>query len=155
MIPSGIFYKYYDVCDEILNHGFLSDSYTLYYPPLKTACVNCNTSYFSGTSRNVYKHGGPAPFNGICPMCAGNGYSEVEQTSTIRLRVYFSRKDWVKIANVDISNAQIMIIGFMSDVNKIERMNEIDINGRFRLLGKPQSHGFGNRYFIAFLHETS
>lgn len=155
MIPSGIFSIYYNVCDEILNNNYLSNLYTVYYPPIKQSCSNCNTGYFGGVSKNVYKHGGPAPFTGSCPLCGGNGYRELESTDTLRLRVYWSRKDWIKISNIDISQAQVMIIGFKTDINKIERMNEIELNGRYRLLSKPQSHGFGDRYFIAYLYEVT
>lgn len=155
MIPSGIFQIYYDVCDDILANDYLSNLYTIYYPPLKTVCTNCNTGHFGGVSKNVYKHGGPAPFTGQCPLCGGNGYSETENTATLRLRVYWSRKDWIKIANVNVAQAQVMIIGHKADLPKIHRMNEIELNGRYRLLTKPQSHGFGDKYFIAFLHEVN
>lgn len=155
IIPSGIFQTYYDICDDILSNNYLSGNYTLYYPPLKTSCSNCVTGFFGGISKNVYKHGGPAPFESVCPLCGGNGYKEIESTDSVRLRVYYNPRDWIKIANLNIPKAEVMIIGFMSDIVKIERMNEILLDVRYRLSSKPVPHGFGkNRYFISFLERV-
>lgn len=165
MIPSGIFQIYYDVCDEFLTNDYIGKSCTVYYPPLRQECSNCTTVSFGGISRNVYAHGGPAPFSdGNCPLCGGNGFKEVETTESIRLRIYWSKRDWtraLKISNINVPQADVMIIGFMTDVMKIKRMNfiqlvsDLNISGNYRLIGEPFNWGFGkNRYFVSFLERS-
>jgi len=167
LIPSGIFDIYYEVCDDFINNDYIGKSCTLYYPPLKTACANCTVGFFGGVSKNVYKHGGPAPFQGRCPLCGGNGYSEVEQSDTIRFRIYWSRrdwfqnKDWARLANADLTKIDVMVIGFISELHKVERAAEFELatsnnlGGRYRVTGKPVSHGFGkSNYFVAFMERV-
>lgn len=160
LIPSGIFNIYYQAVDELINNNFVGKSCTVYYPPITSNCANCTTSYFGGTSKNVYKHGGPAPFTlGNCPLCGGNGVKQVQNTDTLRLRVYWERRDWIKQGSYNIPDADVMVIGFTSDISKIIQMEEIElineqsfVNGRYVLSGEPFTHGFGhNRYFVAYL----
>lgn len=157
-IPNEVFTIYREVVDELLTNINTSNSCTVYYPPLKTECSNCTTGFFGGISKNVYRHGGPAPFEGMCPLCGGNSYLETENTDTLRLRIYWSKKDWLKIGAGDIPQADVMVIGWMADLPKIERMNEIqlvsdqNVSGRYRLSSKPRPWGFGkDKYFISFL----
>lgn len=160
-VPSGVFTKYQEACDWFINDSHIGQICTLIYPPKKIVCSNCTSLTGSSTS-NVYRHGGPAPFRfGNCPLCGGNGYSEQEVTGSLRMRVYFSRKDWIRISgssSIVTNNADAMGIGFLSDLSNLQKAIEIilvkdEINTKFRskLLGSPQPHGFGkNRYFIAF-----
>jgi len=158
-IPSGIFSIYYNAVDELINNNFIGKSCTIYYPPKKVSCVNCTVAHFGGTSRNVYRSGGPAPFTGSCPMCGGNGFKEEETTDTLRLRIYWERKFWIKQGNINLDDAEVMTLGFSSDLTKILRMNEIllvneqnFIRDRYSLAAPPFMHGFGhNRYFVAYL----
>jgi hypothetical protein len=101
----------------------------------------------------------PFQFGG-CPMCGGNGYKETEVTETIRLRIYWERADWIKVGgSINIPDAEVMIIGFMTDVPKIIRATSIllakdqdELVYSTMLVGKPLPHGFGrNRYFMAFV----
>jgi len=160
-LPQGIIDKYNEACDFFINNDFIGRDCTIIYPPKKTPCVNCIVKPVGSSSTNVYRNGGPAPFNfGSCPLCGGNGYKEVEVTDTIRLRIYWNRAEWIKIAgSVNIEDAESMIIGFMSDLPKLNRAIEILLPAsqsgaqcRSRLIGKPTPHGFGrNRYFIAYM----
>lgn len=161
-IPTGFFDKYYEACNLFLDNDNIGKNCTLYYTPKKTVCNNCTTSWFGGVSTNVYKHGGPAPFSGKCPLCGGNGYSEVEETDTVRLRVYWQKKNWVKIENLQYPNADAMIIGYSSDLIKVRQAQEIKLysdqtymDGRFKLSCEPALHGFGkNAYFIAYIQRV-
>lgn len=159
-IPNEIFQKYNEAVDALIECPYTSKQVTIYYPGIKEECGNCITSMIGDTSTNIYRHGGPAPFSfGSCPMCGGNGLREKETTDTIRLRVYFSRKEWIKIApSVEVPDATALILGYNSDLGKIRKASEFVLSGdnntpqfRFNLASEPLPHGFGNRYFIAFI----
>jgi len=159
-IPSTLIDKYNEACDFFLNDNIIGRDCTIVYPPKRTSCNNCIVRPVGSTTTNVYRNGGPAPFNfGGCPLCGGTGYKEIEYTDSIRLRIYWNRADWVKIGNVHVDNADVMVIGFMSDVTKLIRSIEIKLASsqaeavyRATLVGQPVPHGFyRNRYFIAYL----
>ena len=160
-IPSEMWERYYEAADFFIDDDHIGRLCTIIYPPTKESCVNCTFNNIGGTSTNVYLHGGPAPFNfGKCPMCGGNGYRESENTDTIRLRIYWRRKDWMKIAdNLVYPDADAQIIGYMADVKKLKRAIAIKLvsesqHGEWKMVlaGDIFPHGFGrNRYFMAFL----
>jgi hypothetical protein len=158
-LPADFWIPYFEACDFFLDDRMIGKLCTLLYPPVKTECVNCTTTSFGGISTNVYKHGGPAPFYGTCPVCGGNGFSEVESTDTIPLRIYWQKKNWIKFNNIVAPDAEVQVIGYTSDLTKLLRANEIMlisdqtfIEQRYQLEGEPFLHGFGKgRYFIAFL----
>lgn len=161
-IPNELFDKYREVCDYLIDHNNFGKACTIYYPPLKEECSNCETGLDGSTSTNVYRRGGPAPFGfGSCPLCGGNGYRETESTDSIRLRLYWSKKDWSKFG-VKIPDADVMCIGYLSDLPKFKRANSISLiseqkheDFRFVTACEPFPHGFGhNRYFICFLKRT-
>lgn len=160
-IPDGVFQAYEEFADDFINSNF-GVTCELIYPARRIFCANCAFDPIGQKSANRYKSGGPMPFYfGNCPMCAGNGYIEDRATDTIKLRVYYSPKDWIKVANsVDTSNASAQVIGFLSDMPKFERADEILTNKpqenyqewRFTRLGDAMPHGFKQRrYFVAFL----
>lgn len=159
-IPNGLWDKYNEACEFFLESDYTSRECTIVYPPKRESCVNC-VKPVGMSSTNVYRHGGPAPFNfGDCPLCGGNGYKENETTDTVRLRIYWSRQDWIRIAGSIVSpDAEAMIIGYMSDLNKIRQASHIilaeDNNEeiyRAIITGQPKPWGFGkNRYFVAFV----
>lgn len=160
-VPTGLVDKYYEACNFFIDNDIIGRSCTIVYPPKRTTCSNCTVRTVGSTSTNVYKHGGPAPFQfGNCPLCGGNGYSESEVTDTIRLRIYWNRAEWIRVAgSVNIPDSDIMIIGYMTDLPKLKRATEIllakdqkEAEYRTTLMGKPVPWGFGrNRYFVAFL----
>lgn len=160
-LPNGMIDKYNEACDFFINSDVIGRSCTLVYPPKRTPCINCIVKAVGTTTTNTYRHGGPAPFNfGSCPLCGGNGYKETEITGTIRLRIYWNRAEWLKIAgSINIDDAEIMVIGFMSDLPNFRKAIEIllakdqkEAEYRTTLAGKPNPWGFGrNRYFIAYL----
>ena len=124
LIPNGIFEIYENAVDELLTNSYTSGEHTIYYPAIKVSCDNCTVGAFGGTHKNRYKSGGVAPFSfGSCPLCGGNGFKEEESTDTLRTRVYWQKKDWIKQGNINIENSDVMIIGSSSDLPKILRMN--------------------------------
>ncbi len=160
-LPHGALDKYHEACDFFINDDIIGRACSVVYPPKKEICVNCTSKPVGATSTNIYRHGGPMPFKfGNCPLCGGNGYKEIETLETIRLRIYWERADWIKVGgSINVPDAEIMVIGFMSDLPKLLRSTEVrlakDQNEavyRATLVGKPTPHGFGrNRYFMAFL----
>lgn len=160
-IPNTLFEKYKEFCDFLLTDDNFSKTCTLIYPPIKTECNNCTINMVGSSSVNVYRHGGPAPFSfGKCPLCGGNGYAETESTGSIRLRIYWSRKDWIKVVgSIVLNDADVMVIGHLSDVKKFKQAIEIKLitdqqNAEYRtkLIGQPAPWGFGqNKYFVAYL----
>ena len=159
-VPQSLFDKYNEVCDWFLTNDNMSRLCTIVYPPKRTPCINCIKPVGTSTT-SVYRHGGPAPYViGLCPLCGGSSYKEIEVTDTIRLRIYFEKSAWIKIGESTlIADAEVMVIGFLSDVPKLRRAVEIllvkdnrEAEYRTVLLGKPYPHGFGkSRYFIAYL----
>lgn len=159
-IPNSVFNVYYDVCDWLLSNEHTSYTCTLIYPPLKEPC-SCGQTPINEGSTNVYSHGGPAPFNfSLCPLCGGNGYKETVNTQSIRLRIYWAQRNWIKIAGaVGIEDATAQIIGNLSDLQSILKADQIEVvdnqsQTRFKmtLAGEPFLHGFGkNKYFVAYL----
>lgn len=159
-IPDGFWDKYYEAADFFIDNDHIGRACTVVYPPKREDCINCIKPVGSNTA-NIYSHGGPMPFQfGSCPMCGGSGYKEVETTDTVRLRIYWSRADWIRIAgSIVAEDAEIMIIGYMADVRKVRQATHIllakDNNEapyRASLVGAPTPWGFGrNRYFVAYL----
>jgi hypothetical protein len=160
-IPEEIFEAYQEVCDEFINNDNIGKACTLRYQPNITECPNCNFDSFTGKSANTYKAGGPLSFsNSLCPWCNGEGTKEVEVTESIRLRLYWSRKDWLKLGlNLTLSDGDLMTIGFIADMPKCLQATSIRVITSqahygfwdFVLAADPFPHGFGkDKYFIAF-----
>lgn len=156
-IPSSVFNIYDEVCDELLNNNRIGKNCKLIYPKLSTQCPNC--VYAPGGS-NVYQQGGPNQFTGICPYCDGKGVIYTDNMETIRLRIYWTKKEWQKfVSNLQFPDGVVMTIGFIADLPKILQANEVILNSdievynsyRYKLAAEPFPHGFGkNKYFMAF-----
>lgn len=159
-IPDAFWDKYHEACEFFLDDNHIGRACTIVYPPKREACINC-VKPVGTTSTNVFRHGGPMPFTfGDCPMCGGNSYRETEVTDSVRLRVYWNRADWLKVAgSIVVDDADLMIIGYMTDLPKVRKAANIlladdnnEADYRASLVGKPKPWGFGrNRYFSAFL----
>lgn len=160
-VPPGLLDKYHEACEFFLNSNIIGRSCKLIYPPRREHCDNCVVRPVGAGSTNVYRNGGPAPFSfGSCPLCGGDGYSETEVTDTVRLRIYWNRSEWIKIAsNINVDDAEAMIIGFAADLPKIMRATQILLVKDSQttthpvvLLGKPTPWGFGkDRYFMVLV----
>jgi len=157
-IPDGLFDIYNEAVAEMLR--VFGVQCTLVYPPEKQACNNCVSSGIGGISNNVYRHGGPARFSiGNCPLCGGSGWKEIENTGTVRLRVYWTEKDWKKISypSLQIPDGAIMTLGNLHDLPKLTACNDLLVNTaqngymnwRYSLAGEPFTHGFGKDKWCA------
>jgi hypothetical protein len=160
-IHSSVFEKYHEVMDLFLTDDNFSRICTLVYPSIKEPCTSCQE--LGGVSHNAFQHGGPAPFsfNG-CNYCGGNGFREKEVTGTIRLRIYWRKKDWIKQGNIVLPDAECMIIGYMDDLPNLMNAQSVslvsennNLPNSYSLACEPFPHGFGkNRYFIAYLNRA-
>lgn len=160
-IPDEVFQVYEEFADDFIDDNF-GVNCTLIYPSRRIFCSNCVFDQIGQKSANRYKHGGPAPFNfGNCPTCGGEGYKEEEATDTIKLRVYYNSKNWIKVASsIDVPNAAAQVIGHLKDMPSFEMANEIIVNEpqenykswKFSRASDALPHGFKQRrYFVAFL----
>jgi len=115
----------------------------------------------SRRSTGTYKTGGPAPFTfGVCPWCGGKGFKQELETETIKLRVYWDRKSWLKIGvPINIPDGSVQAIGFLTDLPKIKKSQKIILNSQqsayikweYTLFGEPIPHGFKrDRYIITY-----
>lgn len=162
-IPQELVDEYQWLADSLLDDTNVSQPCKLVYQPISSECPNCYLDPSTGRSSGVYKSGGPEPFQNLttCPYCAGEGTSEVASSEEIRLRVYWRMADWIKIGiPVDVPQATVQVIGYMTDLPKLERAVEIvvvnDMAGyrewKCKRKGEAVPHGIGqDRYFIQFL----
>lgn len=157
-IPQKLFDLYNEACDEFLNNDNLSRLCTLIYPSSKISSSSNNVS-----SVNVYSTGGPALFgNDNNSYEGGTGYKDSEVTTSIRLRIYWNKKNWIRGGAGVIDSADVQVIGYSSDLPKLISADSVilvseqkELESSYRLLGNPFFHGFGkNRYFIAYLEKA-
>ena len=162
VIPDTIFTESHVISDAFLD-GPTGHVCELIYPVTKNSlCPNCIYSPRKRQSSNVYKAGGPVPFENhtICPWCGGTGRSSRAVTEDIRLRVYWRQKDWVIDTPVEIPDGSVMVIGYMKDLPKVEKADKIRLgkssqpykNWVFERQGEAIPHGFSqDRYFAQML----
>ena len=157
-IGQSIFDQYSAYMDYMLEDDNWSRTCTIYFPPIKEACSNCVN--LAGQTSNAYQSGGPAPFSfNSCQYCGGDRIREKEVTDTIRLRIYWQKRDWVKTGNISLQNAACMVVGKKEDLHLLLKMSEIELVSeettlkmRYTLEGQPFFHGLGKKnYFIAYL----
>jgi len=124
-IPSGIFNHYFEAVDYLLEEPMIGRTVTVVYKTKNnTSSVDFNASL--------------------------DEYTEV--TETIKLRMYHSPRDWFKSGITQYVDGRVQILGYMTDVNKLNRSSELRLdNLTYKLASQPVRHGFGNRYFLAFL----
>lgn len=162
-IPQSLFDKYNETMDYWLESDQWSRICTIFYPARRTTCEACNVGLQGSNSTNIYSHGGPAPFgNDNCVYCGGNGFKDTEVTDSIRLRIYWNKKNWIGGTPASIPQADVQVIGKISDLPKLLQADSIQlvsegksVEQSYRLAGEPFYHGFGkNRYFMAYLNRT-
>ena len=131
-IPSGIFQTYFDVVDYLIDEPHIGKNITLGSEARKNKTKSYNTSFEDlDIETEVFRE-------------------------SIRARLYYAPRDWVKSSGVEWVDGRIQIIGRWEDVAKIERCSYLYIdssNTKMKLMAKPLRHGFANelKYFVAFL----
>lgn len=162
-LPGIIFDKWREVASYLLTDDNFSREATLYFPPKYTASTGNTGNNLAGQNQNVFATGGPAPFSfGEGNSNGGSGYKEEPITKTIRLRVYFEKKNFIKTGNIVIPANAIQIIGAMSDLPVLRAASSIkilsDITGlniTCILVTDAYPYGFGRtQNFIAYIQEA-
>jgi hypothetical protein len=91
-------------------------------------------------------------------------YKEVEKTETIKMKVYWDRKAWLKVGGVlVVPDNSIQTVFFGSDLGKVMRAKQLiahteiddDIEMKFKKFGEPFPIGFHKeRYWVCFWERT-
>lgn len=169
-IPEDIITCHEWVADEFIDGPFGNDC-TLVYPVTNNAvCPNCIFSPREQKSSGIYKSGGPIPFpnHTVCPWCGGVGRSSRAVTENIRLRIYWSMNELRRMApwkdlggsSFEISEGDAVVIGYMTDLPKLEKSDHIILNSDVQNIrkwkcqreGEAKPWGFRqNRYFVQVL----
>ena len=129
-IPDSIVSSHEYITDALIE-GPTGQECQLIYPVSKNSvCPNCVYNARQKRSANIYKAGGPIPFEDhtTCPWCGGEGRSDRAVKENIRLRVYWTQKDWLIFNPVENPSTSVMIIGYMYNLPKIEKADRIILN---------------------------
>ena len=167
-IPESVIDEHEWVADEFIDGPF-GKVCLLEYPQEDSECPNCFFDPVTKRSTDIYRAGGPIPFEDYttCPHCGGAGRSAIApNTESIRLRVYWKPSNWTDFGRAapDVTSNPLMgspeavcrIIGYMEDLPKVERaaylliQSGLQTTRRWRCErdGEARPHGFrGNRYF--------
>ena len=151
-IPSGVYTKYKEFADEMIT----------------SFGVNCDLIYthevevISDSVPRVKQRRGLSVQNRNDPAGFSRGtstYRTVEATDTVKLRVYRSKKDFVKISGFEVPDGAIQTIGYLSDLTKINRaialVTDTELAGhdtfRCTRIAEPFPHAFKHdRYIVCF-----
>lgn len=164
LVPKIVYTTYNNFVDSFILNDF-GVPCTLLFPTQKTQCLNCYYDSQNNRSSNSYNGTGPQPFTfGVCPWCNGVGFKEIPVTKKIQLRIYFHRKNWIKISEmINVPDGAVQTIGFLTDLPSILQAKQIIINSDqvgytqslYELHGEPVTSGFGNDRYIAAIWKRS
>lgn len=151
-IPSGVFTKYNEFADAMIadfgvncqlvyTEKIEEISESIPRPKQRRSLNVQDRNDSSGFSRGTKK------------------YKTVENTENIKLRVYWNKKDWIKIGDIDVPDGSIQTIGYLTDITKINKAKALivntDVDGyeeyRFEKTAESFPWGFKqNRYVVCF-----
>ena len=144
--------------DAFLASSGLSTECILNYGIKNTEqCPNCVYDSALKKSANIYKNGGPTPFNPgqICPYCRGVGlYGEVKSES-VYFAVLWDYKSWIiKPINIENPQGYIQTICHKDYTTRILQAHELTIPSLmpevpiFILDAEPTPAGLGDQNYI-------
>lgn len=156
-IPSGVFTKYAEVADSMLTTSLFGVPCKLIYldkieviedtvPDIKSR-KTMNPSFNSPNS--VFKHG-------------NTNFRSVETSEDITLRVYWTKKDFIRFGNIEVPDGSIMTISAYSSLQNINRAIALVINTdktdhqewKFEKIAEPTIHGLDNNYIMCYWSRT-
>lgn len=161
-IPSGVFSVYNEAV------ALFTRTAKLVFPERREPCPNCylNTMGTSNRSVNIYKPGGPYPFErGMpCPYCGGKGYEAVEASEDVEVRIYYDHKSWVNVGiPINVPDGTIQTICDMTNLSSIEKckymipqydgIQNYDTSARYERDGASIPQGFKQnptKYAVTF-----
>lgn len=161
-IPSSLIDEHEWMSDSLIDD--LGKICIIVYPFKDIECPNCYLDRRRNRSSNIYKSGGPIVFTNHteCPWCHGRGRGQIESTDEIRTRLYWEPKSWIGGISFEDSNDIVQMIGYMTDVIKIQKAHHIllaNINSSIHQWkgqreGDFTPHGFRqDRYFVQFFRK--
>lgn len=152
-IPESVFTKYYDIIDSTITDIFGIDC-TLVFVETVEEVSNTFDNIPANKSINAHRQQ-TGDFKR-----ENKTYKEVATEETIRLKVYWNSKDWVKVgSSTVVPDNSIQTIFFASDLDKVMRAKYLLVHQnietlreyRFTMLGEPFPMGLRqNRYFGCF-----
>lgn len=153
--PFNLITQYEEVINEVINNPMTGEMCRLHYPPKK---VPCDCVSVNGGIGSAGYNGAPNLFGNSCAICGGQNYKEVSSTEDLMFNVYRERSSWSKIVGIQIPEAEIMIRGNILVLHKVLKavtiqthIDDPNDSWNYKLKGKVIPHGFGNKFFFAFL----
>lgn len=152
-IPESVFQKYYDVIDSTITNIFGIDC-TLVFVEKIEEISNTFDNIPSNKSINAHRQ------NVGDYVRENRAFKEVEKIETIRLKVYWDSKSWVKLGgDITVPDNSIQTIFFATDLDRVMRAKYLLVHQtiadkreyRFVKHGEPFPMGLRqNRYFGCF-----
>lgn len=158
IIPQSLLDLYHSTVTDFNNINF-GVNCKLYYPSKPLVCPNCYQDTMTNRSTGIYKSGGPVSFTDgmICPVCNGEGFKSNEVSDTIKMRVYYEKAKWIKIAdNINSTETIAQIFGKREDTSKVMQAEYILLHsdspelGRMETVldGKIYPYGLSDGFFV-------
>lgn len=150
-IPSGIFTKYGSIADEMLSTFGISCK-LVYVDKIQVSATAAPTPKKIKVM-NLQNMGPDTGFK------RGNtSFKTVETTDDITLRVYWSKKDFRKIGEIDLPDGSIMAIGNYSDLTNINKASFLLIHSdrtghkewKFQKAAEPVVFGLDDNYLASY-----
>lgn len=125
-IGSGIFNLYYEASDFFIENPMIGKVLTIVYESREPKSLTYSDTLLD--------------------------FSEQVKTEDIKIRMYHNPRDWKKLGYVDMISGRVQVIGYMTDAIKLQRATYMTYsNLKYKLGVQPVPHGFGSRYFVAYL----
>jgi len=146
-IPNDVFSLYKEFADEMIT----------------SFGVNCQLNYIQkiqstvSSVPTVKKSKSMRTYNKTEEFVQNSNYESVRTTDDVKLRVYWTRKDFKKISDIVIPDGGIMTIGYLSDLPKVRSCEfmvpnteqEAYLGVKFIRVGQPIPWGIKkDRYFV-------
>jgi hypothetical protein len=152
-IPESVFDKYYDIIDSTINDIFGVDCKLVFVDRVEEISNSYdNVPHNKSINAHRQRVGDHRREDKV--------YQDVERTETIRLKVYWDSKSWVKVGgNIVVADNAIQTIFFATDLERVMRANYLVVHDsiadkkdfRFIKSGEPFPMGLRqNRYFGCF-----
>jgi len=152
-IPESVFDKYYDIIDSTITNIFGIDCELVFTEKVEEISDSFDNIPHN-RSINVHRRSNTDYKRGE------KSFKEVETRETIRIKVYWDSKSWIKVGgDIVVPDNSIQTIFFASDLDKIMRANYLHVHKnieelrdyKFTKFGEPFPMGLRqNRYFGCF-----
>ena len=151
-IPSDVFAKYKEFADGMISN-FGITCQLIYTEKIEEISESVPRPK-QRRSLNVRDRGDSAGF-----ARGTKKYKTVENTEDITLRVYWNRKEWIKIGEMEVPDGSIQTIGYLSDLPKLNKAKALLVNKdpqgyeeyRFVKAAEPFPYGLKqDRYVVCF-----